>query len=97
MAPQWRLTPSLRGHACYGVCFAPNQGNFAVLTTKYVKFNTKLVVWNSLRSMGERVGTQLKSDDERARHCLRRGAGRAGSRCVDPLDVERRAIARGHP
>jgi MFS transporter, AAHS family, 4-hydroxybenzoate transporter len=47
--------------------------------------------------MREGVGAELEFDDERARRGLRRGAGRAGRRRVDALDVERRAVARGHP
>src|SRR5437868_12835351 len=48
-------------------------------------------------SIRQRVGAQLKLDDERAGQRLLGSARGAGGRCVDSLDVERRAVARGRP
>src|SRR5438445_492814 len=46
------------------------------------------------RSVRERIRPQLKAHDQRAGQRL---TGRARARCVDALDVHRRAVARGHP
>ena len=47
--------------------------------------------------MRQRIRAELELDDKRARQCLGRLAGGAGDRSVDAFDVERRAVARGHP
>ena len=44
--------------------------------------------------MRQRVGTQLEIDDQRARQCR---LGFAGGGSVDAFDVERSAVAAGHP
>jgi len=47
--------------------------------------------------MRQRVGTQLEIDDQRARQCRLGFAGGAGGGSVDAFDVERSAVAGGHP